>query len=223
MTKFAILTTTAIIALASSSVSAGAQPLSACVGPKVNPVVRHTPGMNVLYNQNSNGDGIYINSQNYTSGTYTAYNDQGADDFIVPKGKKWTVKEIDVTGCCSNSPASENVFFYKDNNGVPGKAVKGGSFTGLQGTGNPSFSITLGKKGVKLKPGHYWVSVVANCSDTGGCGDWGWEMTSTVSNDASLWQQPGNGAGTGCTTWSELQNCFGSGYAGDFLFELQGK
>lgn len=223
MNKPAILTATAIIALTTAGASVAASPpLAAFTGPRINPITRHTPGLKVLYNQNSGANGNYINSQNYTSGTYASYNDQGADDFVVPAGKTWKVKEIDVTGCCSGSPISENVFFYKDKNGAPGKPVRHGSFTDLQGTGAPSFAISLGK-GVKLKAGHYWVSVVANCSDTGGCGDWGWAMTSTINNDAALWQQPGNGAGTGCTSWSTLSTCFGSGYAGDFLFELQGK
>ena len=223
MNKSTILAATALVAVVTASTAVTAQPpLAAFTGPKINPVTRHTPGLTVLYNQNSGSDGLYINSQNYTSGTYTAYDDQGADDFVVPSGTTWKVKELDVTGCCSGTPTSEDVYFYKDNNGQPGKPVKGGKLTNLQGTGNPSFSIMLGKKGVKLKAGHYWVSIVANCNDTGGCGDWGWEMTSTVTNDPSLWQQPGNGAGTGCTTWSTLNTCFGSSYAGDFLFELQG-
>jgi hypothetical protein len=224
MNRSAILAAASVIASTAGGSAMSAQPPAAAfIGAKVNPVVRHSKGATVLYNQNSNGNGLYINSQNYTSGTYTAYNDQGADDFIVPKGKKWTVTEIDVTGCCSNSPKSENVFFYKDNNGVPGKPVKGGSLTGLQGTGNPSFSITLGKKGVKLKAGHYWVSVVANCSDTGGCADWGWALTTTIHNDSAVWEQPGNGADTGCTTWGVVTDCFNGAYYGDFMFELQGK
>ena len=214
-----LLTATAIIALATASAMPAAS-MAASHGPKAGPVIRHSPGTRVLYNQNSNSSFAYVNSQNYTSGV-TANNDQSADDFIVPSGKTWKVTEVDVTGCCAYTTSiSENVYFYKDNNGAPGKLVKHGSFTDLSGTGNPSFAISLGK-GVKLKAGHYWVSVVVNCNSKNGCG-WGWGVRTTINNDAALWQNPGNGHGTGCTAWTALETCFGNAYAGDLMFELQG-
>jgi hypothetical protein len=215
-----LLATTAVIALTIVSAMA-APPTAAFHGPGANSMVRHSPGRQVLYNQNSDSSFAYVNSQNYTSGV-TAYDDQAADDFIVPSGKTWKVTEVDVTGCCAYTTSiTENVYFYKDNNGAPGKPVRHGSFTNLSGTGNPSFAISLGK-GVKLKPGHYWVSVVVNCNSGDGCG-WGWGVRSTINNDPALWQNPGNGHGTGCTAWTTLQTCFGAAYAGDFMFELQGK
>jgi hypothetical protein len=183
------------------------------------PVIRPA-GKQVLYNQNSDSSFAYVNSQNYTSGV-TADNDQSVDDFVVPSGKTWKVTEVDVTGCCSGTATiTENVYFYKDKKGVPGKLVKHGSFTNLSGTGNPSFAISL-KKGVKLKPGHYWVSVVVNCNGADGCG-WGWGVRSTITGDPALWQNPGNGRDTGCITWTTLEACFGGAYAGDFMFALQG-
>jgi hypothetical protein len=209
---------TAFIALTTGSAMA-APAMAAFHGPRVNPVVRQSPGEQVLYNQNSDPSYAFVNSQNYTSGV-TADNDQAADDFIVPSGKKWKITEVDVTGCCSGtSSITENVYFAKDNKGVPGKVVK--SFTNVSGTGNPSFAIRL-RRGVKLKAGHYWVSVVVNCNSGDGCG-WGWGVRSTIENDPALWQNPGNGRDTGCTTWTTLETCFGSAYAGDFMFELQGK
>lgn len=179
-----------------------------------------SPHKQVLYSQNSNPSFAYVNSQNDTGGQ-TAYDDQGVDDFIVPSGTTWKITEVDVTGCCAyTSSITENVYFYKDKNGVPGKLVRHGSFLNLSGQGSPSFAMSLGK-GVKLIAGHYWVSVVANCDYETGCG-WGWGETSTINNDAALWQNPGNGHGSGCTTWTILETCFGSAYAGDFMFELQG-
>lgn len=222
MSKSALLAAAAVIAFTTGGASAAEHhPWTVATTAKVNPVVRHTKGVTVLYNQNSNSNGENIDSQTYTSGTYSSYNDQGADDFIVPKGSKWTVTEVDVTGCCVGSNPNENVYFYKDNSGVPGAAVKHGSFTDLNGSGAPNFAITLPKKGLKLKAGHYWVSVQVNCNYLSGCGEWGWTMNGTAHNDAAVWQQPGNGAGTGCTSWATLTTCFG--YTGDFMFELQGK
>jgi hypothetical protein len=195
--------------------------VSAMAAPQMVSPDRHSPGKQVLYNQNDNPSYAYVNSQNDTGGD-TAVNDQGADDFIVPSGKTWKVTEVDVTGCCAyTNSITENVYFYKDKNGVPGRLVRNGSFLNLSGTGNPSFAISLGT-GVRLKAGHYWVSVVANCDYETGCG-WGWGETSTINNDAALWQNPGNGHGTGCTTWATLETCLGGAYAGDFMFELQGK
>jgi hypothetical protein len=215
-----LLAATAVIALTTGSAMA-AHPSGAFHGPRANPVVRHSPAKQVLYSQNSDSSFAYVNSQNYTSGV-TADNDQSADDFIVPSGKTWKITEVDVTGCCSGtSSITENVYFYKDNDGTPGKLVKHGSFTNLSGTGNPNFAISLGN-GVKLKPGHYWVSVVVNCNSGDGCG-WGWGVRSTIANDPALWENPGNGRDTGCTTWTTFETCFGSAYAGDLMFELQGK
>lgn len=217
MNKSMLLAATAAIALTGGAALAKQPPMATFKAAIATPVTRHTPGMTVLYNQNSGGDGNYVNSQNYTSGVYSAYNDTSADDFVVPAGQTWKVKELDVTGCCSGTPTSEDVYFFKDRGGMPGRKVA--SMKGLQGTGNPSFALSLGT-GVKLKAGHYWVAVVANCNYEGGCGDWGWAVSSTSNNSAATWRQPGNGAGTGCTDWNTLDGCFG--YSGDFLFELQG-
>ena len=211
-----LLSATAVIALTTGTAIA-VPPMAAFDGPEASPVVGHSQ---VLYNQNSDTNFAYVNSQNYISGS-AADDDQAADDFIVPSGSTWKVTEVDVTGCCSGTATiTENVYFYKDKNGAPGKLVRHGSFINLSGTGNPSFAISLGK-GVKLKAGHYWVSVVVNCDAADGCG-WGWGERSAITNDPALWQNPGNGHGTGCTTWTILATCLGNAYAGDFMFELQG-
>ena len=60
--------------------------------------VSRAPLKTTLYDQNSNDTGSAINSQNYTSSTFSAYDDQGADDFTIPKGEHWTITEVDVTG-----------------------------------------------------------------------------------------------------------------------------
>lgn len=207
-----LLAATAVIALTGAS---------AMAAPALASPFHHSPAKQVLYNQNSNPSFAYVNSQNDTGGD-TQYNDQAADDFVVPAGQTWKVTEVDVTGCCAYTTSiTENVFFYKDKNGVPGRLVRNGSFLNLNGTGNPSFAMSLGT-GVRLKAGHYWVSVVVNCDYETGCG-WGWGETSTISNDAALWENPGNGHTTGCTTWTALGTCLGSAYTGDLMFELQGR
>lgn len=223
MSKTALLAATAVLALVAGGASAADRPSPTVSGKVVTSSFHTAKGSTVLYNQNSGGNGDGVDSQNFSS-TYASYDDQGADDFIVPKKATWTVTEVDVTGAYYNGsgPAtSEDVYFYMDKKGKPGKAVKHGSFTNIKGTGSPSFALSLGKKGVKLKAGHYWVSVVANCPFSG-CGQWAWEITPTFHNDDAMWQNPGGGFGTSCTSWGTLATCSGATYAGDFMFELQG-
>jgi hypothetical protein len=226
MSKTVLLATAAVFALTASAASAANAPAIGVTGAKASVIVHKAKGAKMLYNQNSNSNGTGIDSQNFTSTYSKTYNAAGADDFVVPKKTTWTVTEVDVSGIFYNGsgPAtSENVTFYKDNKGVPGKAAKGGTFTDLNGTDSSgSYTIPLGKKGVKLKSGHYWVSVVANCGFLTGCGQWGWYLNGTIHNDAAVWENPGNGFGTGCTTWGTITKCEAGAYTGDFMFDLQG-
>jgi len=177
--------------------------------------------LSVLYDQTSNPSGsTFTFSQNFGSGN--TGNTAAADDFVVPDGATWIVKEVDINGVYFNGsgPAqSESVTFYKDKNSKVGKVVA--ELDTLHGADDfGSFAITLGDKGVKLKSGHYWVSVVINMSFAEG-GEWGWEnqTTGTVEGDPAMWQNPG---GTTCTTWTAESVCFG-GPIGDQMFTLKGK
>jgi hypothetical protein len=222
------LAAAAAFALTAGAASAAQHPALGVTGVKASPVVVHkAKGAKMLYNQNSS-DGTAIVSMNFTSGTYTAYDSTGADDFIVPKKKQWTVTEVDAGGvyfngsgtCSSNCEyaTSENVTFYKDASGMPGTVVK--ALTGLKGTdNNGSFSISLGK-GVKLKSGHYWVAVAGNVSYTSTGYEWGWDETTAFHGDDAMWENPGAGFGVGCTTWGDIGTCLG--YSGDLAFDLQG-
>lgn len=190
--------------------------LTVCVVPGFAAAHRATDrSLTVLYDQTSNPGGNGTFSQNFSDDP--AQSSAAADDFVVPDGQTWIVKEIDVPGLYFNGsgPAdSENVTFFKDKNHKVGKTVA--ELDNLHGTdvGFGSFDITLGDKGVKLKSGHYWVSVVANFSFSPG-GEWGWEnqTAGTIEGDPAMWEQPG---GTTCPTW-----CVEGG--GDQMFTLKGK
>jgi len=222
MNKSVLLTAVAAFALTAGGAYAGA-PTVAGTGARPH-YIHHfgsTPGSTVLYNQNSNDGGTGVDSQNFES-TYAAYDDAGADDFKVPKGHTWKVKEVDVTGVYfsgSGPASSENVIFYKDASGLPGaKVAEVDGRTGTDSGG--SFAIKFGKGNtVKLTKGKYWVSVVANCSFTGGCGEWGWEVNSVQHGNMSAWENPGGGFGV-CPTWGTTESCIG--YGPDFMFELKG-
>src|SRR5207248_750267 len=130
---------------------------------------------------------------------------------------------VDVTGEFddgSGPATSENVVFYKNKNGMPGDPVTNGTFTNLNGTSGPSFAIVLPGRGIRLKPGRYWVSVIANM-DFYAQGLWGWEASTVEQGHPAMWQNPGGGWGI-CLNWNTIEYCQGSS-GPDFMFELKGK
>ena len=77
---------------------------------------------------------------------------------------------------------------------------------------------------VSLGAGTYWVSVQAN-QNLIPQGQWGWRDRSVQSNTNASWQNPGNGFGTGCTTWAaRATTCIGGSDAGapDQVYRLLG-
>ena len=59
---------------------------------------------------------------------------------------------------------------------------------------------------VALAAGTYWVSVQAR-QDITLHGQWFWHERAVQSNQGSVWQNPGNGFGTGCMTWVRQTAC----------------
>jgi hypothetical protein len=219
MNKAMLLTAASIVALSFAS-PAAARPFAPFSG-KARPF-RAVAASKTLYGQNSKDTGNHVNSQNFTGGTST-YTDAAADDFVVPRGQTWRITEVDVTGVYFNAygpAASENVTFYRDKRGKPGDPVARGNFANLNGTGGPDFILTLPGKGLKLRAGKYWVSVVANLEFYEGGGEWGWEANSVQHGKLAMWENPFNGFGTGCTTWGPVESCLDSGP--DLMFDLRG-
>src|SRR5207249_1276636 len=72
--------------------------------------------------------------------------DQAADDFVVPVGVTWSVTSVDVQGIYSiaGGPASAfNVYFYADNNGLPGNLIASQSALAYTNPSVNTFSMTL--------------------------------------------------------------------------------
>lgn len=215
MKKTQLLAAAAVLAMTSGLAVAGA-PSAAVHG-----VAKGAGGVKTdatLYSQNDNDGGTGVTSQNFEA-SFDIYDNSGADDFKVPAGFVWKVKSVDVTGVYYNGSgpaASEHVTFYKDASGLPGAAVA--DFPAAVGTDTAgSFSIPVA---AKLKKGTYWVGVQANMDFAAG-GQWGWEIRSVQAGSLAAWQNPGDGFGTGCTTWGAMQTCLG--YGPDFMFALGGK
>ena len=80
------------------------------------------------------------------------------------------------------------------------------------------FKVAVPKTVVK---GTTWVAVQANLDFAQG-GEWGWENQTTVVGSAAAWENPGDGFGTGCTTWKTETSCIADGQ-GDHMFTLLGK
>ncbi len=160
------------------------------------------PSMVVLYDQYNNAGVDWIASQDFES-AMNAYDSMAADDFVVPVGAEWTITQVEVDGQYFNGsgPASAvNVLFLSDLGGVPGSVVEGrGSLPVVAGPGAGDFVISLPP--VVLIPGAYWISVQA-VQDLTPNGQWGWTDRTVLSNNRAMFQNPGNGFGSGCTAWS---------------------
>jgi len=230
--KTVLLAATAVLALTAGSAMAAAPSIGVRTAPRA-PVLHPS----TLYSQNSpNGYGFTDN--NFTSGSVgTAYNSIAADDFVVPAGKTWVVTTVDVSGVYYNcttgvncGPAtSEVVTFYKSKKGKPGAILGKGADTYTvvcsDSAGNFSCNIPGPKgKGLKLKGGTsgktYWLGFVANQNFVN-ARQWGFEETNGGGGNAGVWQNPGNGFATNCTTWTPPSQCFGIG-TNEWAFDLQG-
>jgi hypothetical protein len=175
MNKAVLLSVTAVVAILSGGAPVAAKPPA------------HKPDT-VLYNQNSNF-GYGIISDNFTSNS--AYSSAAADDFVIPSGQTWHIAEVDVTGVYYNGSgpaASEVVTFYANGRkGKPGHLYQG-PFTLNCADNGGSFQCILPQR-VKLVSGRWWVSVVANCGFSTGCGEWGWIENTVVHGYGAVWRQ----------------------------------
>lgn len=175
----------------------------------------------VLYDQTGHDAGFGTVSQNFGD----EFDSQAADDFTVPDGTGWTIKEVDAIGAYFNGsgPApTVDVVISRDKKHRPGKVLASATVVPASDDSG-TFVLKLPGKGVKLKSGHYWVSVVVNM-DFVGFGEWAWENQTLGSHqgDPAVWQNPQDGFGSGCTTWTAESECVPTP-TGDHMFVLKGK
>lgn len=176
--------------------------------------------LDVLYDQMGSDSTIATVSQDFETANDT-YDDQGADDFIVPPAESWIIDGVDVAGQYFNGvgPAdSFAVYFYTDAAGLPGTLVD--SRLAQPYTNGASASIALTSP-IVLGAGSYWVSVQAKMDLTVG-GEWGWDNRTVQSGAVAAWRNPGNGFVTGCTFWGANNVCIPTAGGPDFVFRLNG-
>ena len=164
----------------------------------------------ILYDQTDNPGANSTSSQNFEA-AFDAYDDQLADDFVVPAGG-WTIGQVNVIGVYFNGPGPArdvNVFFYYDSATLPGAPVPGGTYMNVpiaSGNATGSYNIVL-PSNLTLTPGTYWVSVQPNM-DFSPNGQWGWTDRTVQSNSGAAWENPGGGFGTACTpSWGRKTTC----------------
>jgi len=176
----------------------------------------------VLYTQADNDSGVGVVSQDFETAN-DVYDSEGADDFVVPDGVTWAVMSVTANGVYFNGagPApAVNLTIFADNAGVPG-AVECAYPLQTPADSAGVFTFTLPTT-CYLVSGTYWIDVQARMDFAAG-GEWGWESRSVQSNAAALWKNPGDGLGTGCTTFgSPMNSCITAAGGPDFLFSLSG-
>ncbi|MBV9991898.1 MAG: hypothetical protein JOZ72_11475 [Alphaproteobacteria bacterium] len=216
----ALLAASALVLFAGPATAASAPSLQSAHGATSH---RIAPGasdrkLSLLWDQTNADSGFGTISQDPGNSALAA---QAADDFTVSDNVVWRVKEVDVIGMTFNGsgPSTVDVVFYKDKHHKPGAVKASGTFA-AHGNDSGSFVVDLGN-GVKLKPGHYWLSVVAKM-DLGTQWNWQNQTEGTHEGDPAMWQNPGGGLGNqDCTTWTVESEC-GQGTLGDHMFALKG-
>lgn len=144
-----------------------------------------------------------------------------ADDFIVPEGATWKISEVHAyggMGSAGGEVASANISFFKDHNGKPGKVVAELLAAPITKNVDGNLAIALSTP-VKLKAGHYWLSVQAQTKEVGTV--WMWNASKGFFGGAAVIQNPGDGYGIGCRDWTPIKDCVFT-MPGDQMFELLG-
>ena len=179
-----------------------------------------------LYSQLDNASGNGGPDQNFEA-IYDAYDSDAADDFVIPAGPdNWSITQVVTTGTFTgaDSPVTVNISFYPDAGGVPGAAAAC-SYSAVtpNSIAGGSYFITLPTPCV-LGPGSYWLGLQTNL-DFGVGGQHFWSTRSVQSNSLAVWRNPGDGFGTGCTSFTPFASCgtppVGGGFP-DLLFQLNG-
>lgn len=148
---------------------------------------------------------------------------QSADDFIVPEGSSWKVREIVAYGAANNGPefTDATVVIYADNNGVPGQEVyNSGSITPLSEPLNTNLQLELPEE-VELSSGSYWLSVYTNLAFGDNAQQWFWFTQANVIGNEANFKDEFDLFGTGAINWTAQSVAFGTAPE-DLVFQIFG-
>ncbi|GJM15048.1 MAG: hypothetical protein DHS20C13_03750 [Thermodesulfobacteriota bacterium] len=182
--------------------------------------------IDVLWDQTENASDTDIVSQDFIDVIFDTFDSRAADDFLIPEAFLWKVETVKVfgtfDGAAPDSLQSLDVVFYTDEGGLPGNLVNGCNFVNILPVdlNDPSFLINLPTP-CFLRSGTYWMSVRANMLFLPN-GQWFWNENTVQTLSPFVWENPGDGFGTGCTTFSyALAEC-GADFP-DLSFQLMGE
>ena len=189
-----------------------------------------------LFNQTDFKEEFRIISSDFSSFTskYNQYNSQGADDFIIPAGQTWCIKEVIVLGNYDYQPLKYpvagpaealNVSFFRDDSGLPGDVIQTFRISGDDFATKRfgSISIKLPAPGIFLQTSKYWMSVQASINFTL-AGEWSWTTGKSSNNSPAVWRNPGGGFSSTCPDWAQISDCLVLTQSNfpDFMFSLEG-
>ena len=171
----------------------------------------------------SGGSGV--TSQDFDL-NYNAYDNMAADDFDAPGTGETTICEVSITGGLSatgfsGDPDSELVFrLFLDNDGLPGAIIYTENFPGTVDADNDGSFVLELTDGPALTGGtKYWLSVQA-ILNLDLAGQWYWYSAGDGNGEVYVWQNPLDGFGGGCVTWSPYTNCGLSAGGPDLLMDI---
>jgi hypothetical protein len=186
-----------------------------------------SPMSDLLVDLYGNPGQSYISSQNFAA-VLDAFDDRAADDFIIDRDGNWRITAGEFGGeyrqvaqDSDRTVEAINVQIYADASGMPGPLM-------YQATVAPTGGLTTGEFSLALSPGpvlqghvRYWVSAQAIKQTTGGT--WVWrERAGEPFGLESVWRNPGNVGGHGCTTYKYRVTVCERGIDHDLRFRLYG-
>ncbi|MCW8806337.1 MAG: T9SS type A sorting domain-containing protein, partial [Ignavibacteriaceae bacterium] len=176
-----------------------------------------------LYNQTLTPSGdLKVSTHFFEIGYETTYSCEAADDFVCDD--QWTITNVFALGGFYNgsvNPQTFHVVIYGDDNpngDFPGTELYNYHHT-VDTMGTNGFTIPIEDE-VVLPAGHYWISVYANTEL--GNAQWGWKPSSGPYNYEAVWENPGDGFGTGYTYWTPITTVWQGTTETDFSFALFG-
>jgi hypothetical protein len=148
---------------------------------------------------------------------YSTFDAELADDFTVTGGQTWKVQQLDVAGFETGGPVTQaTVVFYTDGGGSPDAFI---AIRSSHNVTDASGALSIKFPAVTLPSGTYWVGVAADMDFTFH-GQWYGALQSAIAGNPAEWENPGDGFGTGCTSYAPL-TCLGFSN-GDVVFDLMG-
>jgi hypothetical protein len=189
------------------------------------PLIPPTPP-NVLWDQFNNVADSDISSQDFidADSSFNIYDTRAADDFKIPEGDIWRIERVNVLGIYDDTPdpiQSLNIVFYTNRSARPDGIIWYCNYRNVLPDNilDPSFSTELPAP-CMLTAGRYWVSVQADMLFVPN-GQWFWFERTVQDLGAAVWENPGNGFGTGCVAFTPLQGCGADD--GGLAFQLVGE